>query len=301
MTDMPQPDQIPPESAPPETASSDKILVFVPCYNCAPQIGRVLAQFTPEQGRWFAEILVLDNGSRDGTLAAARAAAPDACVPRVRIARNRTNVNLGGSHKAAFAYAAAHGFSHVAVLHGDDQGAIADLIPVLAAGRHRRHDACLGARFAPGARLQGYSRVRILGNLGMNALFSLGAGRRVRDLGSGLNIFARPVFADMDLTRAADDLRFNIFLLLGLIDQRRDFIYFPITWREDDQISNVRLVSQAWGTLRILFDHVARRGHFRRADHRAEVPDGYVFDVLHDITPAAGQGAGHGAGKGAGA
>ena len=25
---------------------ADKILVFIPCYNCAPQIGRVLAQFT---------------------------------------------------------------------------------------------------------------------------------------------------------------------------------------------------------------------------------------------------------------
>ena len=269
---------------------SDKILVFIPCYNCAPQIGRVLAQFKGPAAQRFSEILVLDNGSRDGTAEAAAQAASGADVPRVTVARNRSNYNLGGSHKAAFAYAAAQGFTHVLTLHGDDQGSIADIEPVLEQGGHRSHDACLGARFARGARLQGYSAFRIFGNHVFNLLFSLGSGRRVLDLGSGLNIVGARVFGDPSVLRYADDLRFNIFQLLGLFDAGRSVLFFPISWREEDQLSNVKMTSQAWRTLAILRDYSLRRSYFRRADFRAVKHDSYAFDVLFstsDSVPAA--------------
>ena len=58
-------------------STDDRILVFIPAYNCAPQIGRVLAQFDAVPAGRFAEILVLDNGSKDGTQQAALAAAEE--------------------------------------------------------------------------------------------------------------------------------------------------------------------------------------------------------------------------------
>ena len=49
-------------------AQPDRILVFIPAYRCAPQIVRVLQQFSdPDIHRRFAEILVLDNRSPDDT------------------------------------------------------------------------------------------------------------------------------------------------------------------------------------------------------------------------------------------
>jgi glycosyltransferase involved in cell wall biosynthesis len=262
------------------TTQRDRILVLIPCYRCAPQIGRVLAQFDPETSHYFDEILVLDNGSPDGTVEAATAALPNAHVRRVNIARNRENYNLGGSHKAAFAYAASGGFTHVVVLHGDDQGSIRELLPLLAAGKHREYDACLGARFMRGSRLIGYSRFRIFGNRIFNALFGLGARAPVLDLGSGLNIFARTIFEDSAHTRNADDLRFNVYLLLRAIDQQARLLFFPISWREDDQISNVRMFSQARKTLEILRQFILERAAFRSTDHRAKPHDAYTFDVV---------------------
>ncbi len=55
----------------PEKTTPEKLLVFIPCYNCALQIGRVLAQLKGPLAQRFAEVLVLDNGSKDGTVAAA--------------------------------------------------------------------------------------------------------------------------------------------------------------------------------------------------------------------------------------
>lgn len=259
----------------------DKILVFVPCYNCAPQIGRTLAQFSGRAGERFAEILVLDNGSRDGTAEAAVVAAGSIIGPRVTVARNRENYHLGGSHKAAFAYAAAGGYTHVVVLHGDDQGSVSDVLPLLDAGLHRSHDACLGARFARGARLVGYSRFRILGNLVFNVLFSLTCRRRVLDLGSGLNVYSRALFSDPAAVRWADDLRFSIYLLLDAMGRGRPIHWFPITWREDDQVSNVRMASQAMRTLGILASHAVSRHAFLAAEHREAPRASYDFDIVH--------------------
>lgn len=267
---------------------ADRILVFIPCYNCERQIPRVLAQFRSVPADLFDEVLVIDNGSRDGTVAAAAAALPAVGARRARVARNDHNYNLGGSHKAAFAYAEREGFSHVVVLHGDDQGSLADLVPIMRDGAHRRYDACLGSRFMRGARLQGYSRVRTLGNAVFNGLFTVAARRRVLDLGSGLNVFARAVYAGGAAHRYPDDLRFNVYLLLGMIDGGQRFLFFPITWREDDQVSNVKIVSQALRTLTIAREYLFQRRAFREGEHRAVPRDAYTFQVVaeHGATAA---------------
>jgi glycosyltransferase involved in cell wall biosynthesis len=269
----------------------DKILLFIPCYNCASQIVRVLRQLADPIHRQITEVLVLDNGSTDGTIEAAVAAAAGISYVTISVARNRSNYNLGGSHKAAFAYADKHRFTHVLILHGDDQGTLADVAPILAQNLHNEYDACLGARFARGSRLVGYSRFRIFGNVVFNALFTIGARRRVIDLGSGLNIVGRAVFRDPAVAHYADDLRFNIFLLLGLFDSGKSATFFPISWREDDQVSNVKLWSQASRTLAILRDYAFRREYFRRTDFRTTKHEAYSFDVIHRsaaLAPASG-------------
>jgi glycosyltransferase involved in cell wall biosynthesis len=259
---------------------SDRILVLIPCYNCGPQIGRVLVQFSADIASRFEEILVLDNGSKDDTVEQAIKAATELQDITITIARNRANYNLGGSHKAAFAYARAHGYTHVAVLHGDDQGSISDLIQILQSGDHRVFDACLGARFMKGSSLIGYSTFRIFGNHVFNTLFTLGTRWPVKDLGSGLNIFAQKVFENEGVIRYADDLRFNIFLLLGMIRQQLKIKYFPISWREDDQVSNVKMTSQALRTLELLGQSIFKPGSFWGEDHRTQKHAEYAFDPV---------------------
>jgi len=261
---------------------SDNILVLVPCYNCEPQIGRVLGQFDEATAALFAEILVLDNGSQDDTVNQALLAASKVRGVKVTVGRNRADYNLGGSHKVAFRYAREHGFSHVAVLHGDDQGDIRDLVSIIKAGEHCAFDACLGARFMKGSRLVGYSAFRIIGNHVFNTLFTIGTRHSVKDLGSGLNIFGRKVFEDERVLGYADDLRFNIFLLLGMMRRQVKMKYFPITWREDDQVSNVKMASQALKTLQLLLQSIFFPGLFWSADHRVVSHAEYRFDPANE-------------------
>lgn len=222
-------------------AVREKILVFITCYNCAPQIPRVLAQFRPEYSDLFAEILVLDNRSADGTREAAMAAAEHLQQYKVTIMQNDENVNLGGSHKIAFQYAAAHGYDYAVILHGDDQGSIDDAVGPLRAGQHRTVDFLLGARFMPASKTLGYSRLRVFGNWVFNALFTVLTGRMIYDLGSGLNVFKVAALDSGVYLRMPDRLTFNYFFLMWMVCADKRFSYFPVHWREEDQVSNARL------------------------------------------------------------
>ncbi|MFA6123462.1 MAG: glycosyltransferase family 2 protein [Sphingomonas sp.] len=252
-----------------QAAQPQRILVFVPMYRCAPQITRVIGKLaTIAEDPRFA-ILCVDNRSPDDTVAAATAALAACPVADKFLLLNDNNYGLGGSHKVAFEFARIHGFDYVLVLHGDDQGSIFDLLPRIKRGDHLRCDALLGARFAPGSKLKGYSALRTAANRVFNAIFSAITRHRIYDLGSGLNMYRRAIFDEGMHLRFADDLTFNYYLIIALVDRKLRVEFFPIEWREDDQVSNAKLFSQGTLMLRLLSRRMLDREAFLAGEHRA--------------------------------
>lgn len=264
----------------------DKILLFIPVYNCRPQISRVLAQITPEYRQLLAEVLVVDNRSTDDGQAVALAALAELTGVRTRLVMNDANYGLGGSHKVAFLHALENDFSHVVVLHGDDQGRFADIVPHLRDRAHHRADALLGARFMAGSRLEGYSAVRTLGNRVFNTVYSLAAGKRLHDLGSGLNLYRVGALRDRWWLRNADGLTFNYHMLLRSVAHGWAIRFFPLSWREADQLSNVRLVRQSLEVARLPLAYLLRRRRYLARDY-GSADAGYTCRTIHDSGPVA--------------
>lgn len=264
-----------------------RILVFIPAYRCEAQVTRVLDQFDDRVQRFIDTVIVVDNRSPDNTLEAA-VERGRARLTRTRFIgwRNDDNYGLGGSHKAAFRYAIDNGFDHLVVLHGDDQADIRDLVPQLESGAYRDVDCLLGARFMPGSRLLGYSWVRTFGNRVYNQLFSLAVMRRVFDLGSGLNMYRLAAYRDFYYKTFPDDLTFNYVMLLASFSARQRIRFFPISWREEDQRSNVKLFRQAAKVLRLLGTFVLRRRRFLASEMRARPFDAYGGTVVFDSRAA---------------
>ncbi|MBR4308001.1 MAG: glycosyltransferase family 2 protein [Oscillospiraceae bacterium] len=229
-------------------------------YNCEKQIPRVLGRIAAlgEDQRLFAGVLVVDNRSGDNSVQQAQEAMEKLSIP-VTLIRNQENYSLGGSHKVAFRYALDKGYDYVVVLHGDDQGDISDLVPLLKRGEHRLADSLLGSRFSKGSKLVNYSSFRIFGNHVFNLFASLCAGKRIYDLGSGLNIYKTSYLRDPFYMSFPNDLSFNVFLLLYGVYVSSDFRFFPLTWREEDQVSNARLWKQTKRMLKLMFTYVFRK------------------------------------------
>ncbi|MBB5192458.1 glycosyltransferase involved in cell wall biosynthesis [Silvimonas terrae] len=264
-----------------KTGSSVRNLLFVPMYNCERQIPRVIEQLADVPPGFISEMIVVDNRSPDGGVAAAKAALgrfPD--VP-AKVMVNDGNYGLGGSHKVAFNYAIEHGFDNVIVLHGDDQGAIADLLPFFEPFRNSDADCLLGARFMKGARLQNYSLFRTFGNYVFNTLFSVAGGQKLYDLGSGLNLYRVKSLTKVDYLRNANDLTFNYYMILNTLAAGWKLRFFPISWREDDQVSNVKLFKQARRTLGLVLQFMVQRQHFLGTDHSGKPDRQYPSTVVY--------------------
>jgi len=224
------------------TATQYKILIAIPAYNCEGQIQRVLKEIDKKLLARVHEIAVIDNGSIDSTVEkAVKYKNTKKLGNKLHIYKNNDNFNLGGTHKVAFQKAKKEGFTHVIILHGDNQAKSSeanDLLDYMET--HHAHQTVLGSRFSKKSTLIGYSKKRVYGNKVLNSIYSLLALKKLEDLGSGLNLFALSDLDEKTYIQFADKLTFNYELILDLVKRKVDFAYLPITWREEDQITNAK-------------------------------------------------------------
>ena len=240
----------------------EKILLFIPGYNCEKQITRVLDQINLEVLNYIDEIIFINNRSTDNTETTVLKYKKSHQDLPLKILRNDENYNLGGSHKVAFDYALKNNFQYLIVLHGDDQGDIKDLMPYLNSGEFKKYDCLLGSRFLKQSKLIGYSKFRIFGNLVFNIIYSICIGKKVKDLGAGLNMYNNKIFKNNFYHKFPDKLTFNCCMLFAHDYYKHRICFFPISWREDDQVSNVKMFSQAKITLKIALKYRFNKKYF---------------------------------------
>ena len=180
----------------------------------------------------------------------------------------------------AFQYAVQHNFDYLIVLHGDDQGDIRDVLPLVHSGRHRKYDCCLGSRFMRGSKTGGYSALRTVGNYGFNWLFSLVARRKITDLGSGLNLYAVAPLKNEYYKKFPDTLYFNDCMILALCQMKQRVLFFPISWREEDQVSNNKLTSFGISLLKLCGKYLAGPRAFVEREWREKIIEDYSYEVV---------------------
>lgn len=116
-----------------------KVLVAIPAYNEAETVGDVIRsvrEALPE-----VAILVVDDGSRDGTTQAAKDAG-------ARVATLPYNMGIGGALRTAFVYARDHNFDVMVQVDADgqhDPASVPDLVAALDDA-----DIVIGSRFEEG-------------------------------------------------------------------------------------------------------------------------------------------------------
>ena len=106
-----------------------------------------------------------------------------------------------------------------------------------------------------GSKLEGYSLIRTVGNIIYDFLFAFVTGKRIYDLGSGLNMYSVDMLKDRFYEKFPDDLTFNYTMIMASEYYGHDIRFYPISWREDDQVSNVKMATQAVNVLRMLKEY----------------------------------------------
>ncbi|MXV94155.1 MAG: glycosyltransferase family 2 protein [Chloroflexi bacterium] len=134
-----------------------------------------------------ADTLVIDDGSRDDTAAAAQAAG-------AKVLRMPYNVGIGAAVQAGFQFAARQGYTIVLRNDGDGQHAPQNNPQLLAALSAGTADIVIGSRFV-GAGDYGTPRLRRLGSAILARLLSLIIRQRITDPTSGCAAFNQRAIA----------------------------------------------------------------------------------------------------------
>jgi len=158
------------------------VTVIIPAFNEEKGIGRVLDELreTMRASGLEHEILVVDDGSTDGTAEIARRQG-------VKLLSHKTNTGYGGALKTGILHA-----KYPLVVITDADGTypnehIPELVQMVARGEA---DMAVGARTGESVAI---SWVRRPAKWVITRLAELAAGRRIPDLNSGLRVFRREV------------------------------------------------------------------------------------------------------------
>ena len=263
--------------------SKRSVLVVVPAFNTERQIDKVVDAISASLVNQVDGVLVIDNQSSDETLQTAIIAVERSNIRNRFVVQNLVNRGLGGSLKIGFQFAIQRDYSHVLVVHGDNQANPADFLEVLRDDNFLQFSKVYGSRFMEGAVLLGYSRFRLVGNRLLNYACSKLIGRKILDLGSGLNLY-RTTYLDQEyIYSCRDDLTFNNEILLSEPHPIATECYIPITWSETDQQSNAKVLSQGFRTLQLAMSSRILRSKRRPSRHSKSDYQALSFRVFYSV------------------
>lgn len=205
-----------------------RALVILPTYNESQTIGEVLERLLALSEQ--LDVLVVDDGSPDGTADIVRAHA--ATEPRLRLRERPGKAGLSSAYLLGFREALEGGYGMVVEMDSD-LSHLPEELPSLLAATREGLDLTIGSRYIPGGGVTNWSRTRLALSKAGNAYVRLCLGMPVQDATSGFRVYRRNLL--LDLTRRpvrSDGYAFQIELahrawtLGGRVGER------PITFAE---------------------------------------------------------------------
>jgi apolipoprotein N-acyltransferase len=234
-----------PAHVPPPLVESPRTLVLVPTYEERSTIGEVLGRLLALPDR--VEVLVIDDGSPDGTGEIVRGVAER--EPRVRLLERASKSGLASAYLAGFDRALAKGIDLVVEMDADLSHRPEELPRLLAGARD--HDVTIGSRYVPGGSVSDWSPPRIALSRAGNGYARWSLGLPLRDATSGFRVYRRAALQEILRTPIrSDGYAFQIELVYRAWRNGLDVGEVPITFREREhgrsKISRRIVIEALW-------------------------------------------------------
>lgn len=217
--------RIPPEAAP---SQAEGVTVIVPAFNEEKGIGPVLEKLRQTMATcgYAHEILVVDDGSSDGTAEAIR-------KHDVRMVQHRVNMGYGAALKTGIRHAR---YPIVAITDADGtypNERLPELVRMVAL---EEVDMAVGARTGENVSIP---FIRRPAKWFINRLAEAAAGQRIPDLNSGLRVFRRAAALRM-FNLLPSGFSFTTTITLAMLTNGYTVAYVPIDYHARTGRSKIR-------------------------------------------------------------
>jgi dolichol-phosphate mannosyltransferase len=237
----------------------------LPTYNEAENIATVLRRV--KQALPIAEVLVVDDGSPDGTAEVAEKIGAE-LGGGVTVLRRPAKAGLGSAYRAGFRWGIEHGHDALIEMDSDLQHD-PDALPSLVEPLGNRADLVVGSRYIPGGSTPTWAWHRLKLSQWGNRYAGWVLGIKVRDSTSGFRAYRADLLSRIDLDRVkADGYGFQIEMCYETRRKGGDIAEVPIrfgdrelgTSKMSSRIVVEALLLVTWWGVR---DRVLRRGRRR--------------------------------------
>jgi glycosyltransferase involved in cell wall biosynthesis len=226
-------------------------LVVLPTFNELDALPGVLEQILAALPT--ASILVVDDGSPDGTGAWAQELARR--EPRLDVLQRRTKLGLGSAYKAGFAWGLASGFTVLVEMDADGSHT-PDALPGLLAALQAGADLALGSRYVAGGSTPGWPSHRRALSRTSNAVARGLLDLPVADATSGFRAYRADVLRAIDVASVTSDgYAFQVETLWRVVRSGGRVVEVPITFHDRvlgvSKINRREVALAAWTLLRL--------------------------------------------------
>lgn len=177
---------------------TSKMLIILPTLNEIENIERIVREVRRQQSPYADfEVLVVDDGSEDGTTDAARRLAGE--DPRVHLMARGAKYGLGTAYIAGFKYALQNGYDVVGTMDADFSHD-PKYLPVFAEAVQNA-DLVIGSRYIPGGGVRNWPWNRVLLSATANFLARMIGGLHTHDGTTGYRLYRVDFLRKLDLDK----------------------------------------------------------------------------------------------------
>jgi dolichol-phosphate mannosyltransferase len=169
------------------------MLVVIPTYNEAENIARIIQAVHAQSPE--IDVLVVDDGSPDGTAAIVRTLIRD--DGRVHLLERTTKMGLGSAYVAGFTFALQRAYEYVFEMDADFSHDPKEIPNFLAKMGER--DLVIGSRYINGVRILNWPMKRLLLSYTANVYTRILTGLPLHDATGGFKCYRRAVLAAINL------------------------------------------------------------------------------------------------------
>jgi dolichol-phosphate mannosyltransferase len=202
--------------------------VIVPTYNEAGNIAMLCEGIRAALGE--ASILIVDDGSPDGTAAVARSL--NGRLGNIEVLERSEKTGLGAAYRAGIAHAIEQG-AEICIQMDADLSHDPAVLPALVANIEHGADLAIGSRYVPGGRTIDWPWHRVALSRWGNRYVAGVLGLAINDATAGYRAYSTDALRRMEFdTVAASGYGFQVEMTHRLVRAGGRIVEFPITFRE---------------------------------------------------------------------